>query len=389
MVKELELKKFIKKKCEEERGLEKELARIAGYSNSSGFHHFIYNEKKEMDNIQGIIDVIQKVSPEYEFDLMSEYILTLDINKSAARQGLEYLSVNQLYDTLDKHIKKMVSAKNSVSKEWGKVYATQRELDKGNIGIEECIRLLAEIHPKSSEMKVFSRIIPMYAILSLKQFGRLKDMSETVLIDTISNHNYVYHSFKSRYMLLLANCFFGNNEIEKAQKYARHGIENSNVKRIIFFSFLTYGSSLMLDDYEKSKSSFLKGLEVGKGNKIYKQHAIRNLCFLENLWGKENQYLNIESNEIVDKQEVVHYLIRKGSKQQAKKMLDQLDLVEHDDNDLGLHYYLKGLLENSREYFLESVKYFKLSGDKFSCTLPIIELEKLGVDKQILEIISI
>lgn len=62
MVKELELKNFLKNKCEEERGLEKELARIAGYSNSSGFHHFIYNEKKEMDNIQGIIDVIQKIS---------------------------------------------------------------------------------------------------------------------------------------------------------------------------------------------------------------------------------------------------------------------------------------------------------------------------------------
>nr|MDH3163792.1 AimR family lysis-lysogeny pheromone receptor [Bacillus licheniformis] len=248
---------------------------------------------------------------------------------------------------------------------------------------------MAEIQPKSSEMKVYSRIIPMYAILPLKQFGRLKDMSDSVLIDTISNQNYVYHSFKSRYMLLLANCFFGNNEIEKAQEYARHGIENSNVKRIIFFSYLTYGSSLMLDDYEKSKSSFLKGLEVGKGNKIYEQHAIRNLCFLENLWGKENQYLNIQSNEIIDRQEVVHYLIRKGSKQQAKKMLDQLDLMEHDDNDLGLHYYLKGLLESSREYFLESVKYFKLSGDKFSCTLPIIELEKLGVEKQILEIISI
>lgn len=85
VVKELELKRLLKNKCEEERGLEKELASVAGYSNSSGFHQFIFNDKKEMDNIQGLIDVVQRVSPDNEFELMSEYILTLDPNKSLCK----------------------------------------------------------------------------------------------------------------------------------------------------------------------------------------------------------------------------------------------------------------------------------------------------------------
>ena len=386
VVKELELKSLLKNKCEEERGLEKELAKIAGYSNSSGFHQFIFNDKKEMDNIQGLINVVQRVSPDNEFELMSEYILTLDPNKSAARQGLEYLSVNQLYDTLDTHIENLRAAKNTISKEWGKVYSLQRELDCGKISIEECIRILGEINPKSPEMKVYSRLIPMYSILASRQFTRLKDMSENVDLDIIRNQNYVYYSFKSRYMLLLANCFFGTNELEKAREYAKYGMENSNVKRINFFSFLTYGSSLMMTDYDKSKSCFLKGLEVVKEDALYERFAIRNLCFLENLWNKENKYLNVDSKEIIDRQEVIHYLIRKGHIGQAQKMLSKLEVLEQDVNELGLHYYYKGLIENSKDYFLKSVKYFKMSGDKFSCRLPLMELEKLGVDKEILEI---
>lgn len=108
--------------------------------------------------------------------------------------------------------------------------------------------------------------------------------------------------------------------------------------------------------------------------------------FLENLWNKENKYLNVDSKEIIDRQEVIHYLIRKGDTGQAKKMLSKLEVLEQDANEMGLHYYYKGLIENSKDYFLKSVKYFKMSGDKFSCRLPLLELGKLGVDKEILEI---
>ncbi|KRT92723.1 AimR family lysis-lysogeny pheromone receptor [Bacillus glycinifermentans] len=388
-MKELELKRLLKNKCEEERGLEKELAKIAGYSNSSGFHQFIFNEKKEMDNIQGLIDVVQRVSPDNEFELMSEYILTLDPNKSAARQGLEYLSVNQLYDALDTHIENLRVAKNAISKEWGKVYSLQRELDCGKISIEECIRILGEINPKSPEMKVYSRLIPMYAALSLNQFTRLMVMSEDVILNRITTQNYVYYSYKSRYMLLLANCCFGSNDLKKAREYAKYGINNSNVKRIIFFSYLTYGTTLMFSDYSSAKEIFLKGMEIAKGNDFYEQQIKRSLCFLENVWNKENQYLNIESNEIMDKQEVIHYLIRKGNIDEAKRMLEQIEKLNHDDYELGIHFYLKGLIGNSQTHFLRSIKHFKISGDKFSATLPIIELEKLGLDKAILDVLTI
>nr|WP_051056713.1 AimR family lysis-lysogeny pheromone receptor [Bacillus sonorensis] len=389
VVKELELKSLLKNKCEEERGLEKELAKIAGYSNSSGFHQFIFNDKKEMDNIQGLINVVQRVSPDNEFELMSEYILTLDPNKSAARQGLEYLSVNQLYDTLDTHIENLRAAKNTISKEWGKVYSLQRELDCGKISIEECIRILGEINPKSPEMKVYSRLIPMYAALSLNQFTRLMAMSEDVILNRITTQNYVYYSYKSRYMLLLANCCFGSNDLKKAREYAKYGINNSNVKRIIFFSYLTYGTTLMFSDYSSAKEIFLKGMEIAKGNDFYEQQIKRSLCFLENVWNKENQYLNIESNEIMDKQEVIHYLIRKGNIDEAKRMLEQIEKLHHDDYELGMHFYLKGLIDNSQSHFLRSIKHFKISGDKFSTTLPIIELEKLGLDKAILDVLTL
>lgn len=190
-------------------------------------------------------------------------------------------------------------------------------------------------------------------------------------------------------MLLLANCALNQNQLDKVHYYTSYGILNSNVRRITAYSYLAQGNSLMFTDYSTSKRCFLSALEHSTENRERAIQALRSLCFLENLWGKENKWLNYDSDEITDRQEVAHAYIRKGELELAKSILDSLEAEEHDDNQLGMHMYLKGLLHRSKDYFYKSIRHFKLSGDKFSVSLPLLELEKLGADKLVLEVLAI
>ncbi|WP_321999290.1 AimR family lysis-lysogeny pheromone receptor [Bacillus pumilus] len=383
------LKAFIKSKCEDDSSLAAKLASIAGYSQTSGLYKFLNISGKETSDLQMIIDMIKEIDPDREIDLMCDYIFTLDPGKQCARQALEYLSVNAQSEKLDAYIEFVLSnTGNAKTIEWAKTYKLQRDAEKGLVNFENLIRLLGNLNLKTEEMKVYSMIIPMYPALWNNYFNRLESLSENVFIDNLED-SYVKQSFHSRLMLLLANCAFNQNQLDRVHYYTSYGILNSNVRRITAYSYLAQGNSLMLSDYSTSKRCFLSALEHSTENRERSIQALRSLCFLENLWGKENKWLNHDSNEITDRQEVAHAYIRKGEMELAKSILDRLEAEEHDDNQLGMHMYLKGLLHGSESYFYKSIRHFKLSGDKFSVNLPLLELEKLGADKLILEALAI
>lgn len=383
------LKAFFKSKCEDDSSLAMKLAKLAGYTDRSGFYRFLNEPSKETSDIQSIIDIVKEIDPGREMEMMSEYIPTLDPGKQCSRQALEYFSVNAEIEKLDAHIEFILNnTANVKSVEWAKTYKLQRDAEKGLLNFENLIKSLGSLNLKTEEMKVYSMIIPMYPRLWNNYFNRLESLSENVFIDKLDD-SFVKQSFHSRLMLLLANCALNQNQLDKVHYYTSYGILNSNVRRITAYSYLAQGNSLMFTDYSTSKRCFLSALEHSTENRERAIQALRSLCFLENLWGKENKWLNYDSDEITDRQEVAHAYIRKGELELAKSILDSLEAEEHDDNQLGMHMYLKGLLHRSKDYFYKSIRHFKLSGDKFSVSLPLLELEKLGADKLVLEVLAI
>ncbi|WP_342501299.1 AimR family lysis-lysogeny pheromone receptor [Bacillus sp. FSL W7-1582] len=383
------LKAFFKSKCEDDSSLAMKLAKLAGYTDRSGFYRFLNEPSKETSDIQSIIDIVKEIDPGREMEMMSEYIPTLDPGKQCSRQALEYFSVNAEIEKLDAHIEFILNnTANVKSVEWAKTYKLQRDAEKGLLNFENLIKSLGSLNLKTEEMKVYSMIIPMYPALWNNYFNRLESLSENVFIDKLDD-SFVKQSFHSRLMLLLANCALNQNQLDKVHYYTSYGILNSNVRRITAYSYLAQGNSLMFTDYSTSKRCFLSALEHSTENRERAIQALRSLCFLENLWGKENKWLNYDSDEITDRQEVAHAYIRKGELELAKSILDSLEAEEHDDNQLGMHMYLKGLLHRSKDYFYKSIRHFKLSGDKFSVSLPLLELEKLGADKLVLEVLAI
>ncbi|MCY8943979.1 AimR family lysis-lysogeny pheromone receptor, partial [Bacillus atrophaeus] len=140
--------------------------------------------------------------------------------------------------------------------------------------------------------------------------------------------------------------------------------------------------------YNLSRQNYLSGYEISKGNNVFEEFFKRNLSFLNNYWNKENSWINYDSDAVTDVQEVIFELINQRKLEKALTLLNGLETKKQNENELGFHYYLEGLITNDKEAFYKSIEYFKLSQDKLFIKMPLIKLENMGENPRLLKIIS-
>jgi tetratricopeptide (TPR) repeat protein len=146
-----------------------------------------------------------------------------------------------------------------------------------------------------------------------------------------------------------------------------------------------------MESYEKALKYLNEGLKITEKFNLEntKTQIIRSLNFVMNYWGEKPDYLNHNSNEIPDLHEVAFFYIRNSNYKMAIDILDSMNLDSMNELQKGFHYFYRGLIGNSKEYFYKSVTHFKMSGDCFYRKLPLIELRKLGEHEMILNALSV
>ncbi|MGG3721859.1 hypothetical protein ABET08_17565, partial [Bacillus subtilis] len=75
--------------------------------------------------------------------------------------------------------------------------------------------------------------------------------------------------------------------------------------------------------------------------------------------------------------------------EEATEILDELSSRDQDENELGFYYYYKGLISQDKTDYYKSIRYFKKSDDKYFIQLPLLQLERMGADLELLNLISI
>ncbi|APJ11058.1 AimR family lysis-lysogeny pheromone receptor [Bacillus safensis] len=385
----MNLKTYIKNKCENDSSLAMKLAKIAGYSDRTGLYKFLNSSNKEMDDLSNLINLVREVDQEREIEIISTYITTLDPNKSAARQAVEYLDANQLGEETDELVVKLCNASNALSKEWGNVYRIHRMLTKGEIDLTSAIKETGTIKIKSEEMFVFARMMTLYEYLNSGEFGLMKSTSAYIDLSNLKK-GYVKDSFSSRYLLLMANVFLNDNNLKPLRDYCDQIItEDVKVNRFQVFAHLTCGNSYVFDDYKKAKTYYINGLKFAK-NSFHKYKLTSALAFLENIWEvRENKYLEQEPKNDSDYIELAHHFMLNDQTDKMMDVFNKLDSTTMHDNDLGFLYYVKGIFYKDKGCFLKSVKHFKKSDDKYFIKLPLIKLKNMGIENEILELLAI
>ncbi|MED4874589.1 AimR family lysis-lysogeny pheromone receptor [Bacillus subtilis] len=385
-----QLRKKLKSGIENNQFTVQQLNSYLELKNCNPIYDFLNDKKDTFQDFGALIRLVKGMFPEEEYDLMSDYILLLDPNKHSQvlRCGMEYADVNQLDELADEVAYRLLNSSNNHSKEWGSIYTLHRKLSKGEMEIHDAIRQTGRIRIHTPEMLVFSNAMLMYAYLNIGDFHLLKSTFDLLDIDELPE-GYVKESYYGRAALLHANVSLNENDILSARHYSSYVLEKANNDRFMVFGHLTSGNTYVFEDYDKAKDHYLKGLQYANTNPFHYYKLRLALCFLNNVWKKENKWVDFESNEITDRIEVAYYYVNQNEDQKAIKVFQELDNRKIPKDDLGFLFYVKGLLHQEKSYFYESIEYFKKSGDKMFVNLPLMELKKQGENERLLQLLTI
>ncbi len=320
---------------------------------------------------------------------MSTNTKEVESNVSEEIKLLELADLDENYEEMDLIIERLRFSSDSMLNEFGNVYQIHRQLQKGQINRIEASRKLGKMDLKTPECKVFSRLMILPICLQTAEYKLMYEVGNEIDLDIIEEESFLKKSYRSRLLSMLANAELGIGNLKKAQFYASLTVDSAITDNFYASGYLIHGNTLLFSDYNEAKLSFLQGLEYTEEGKFHYRELRRSLSFLENYHGEENIYLDHSSNEVGERQGVAYALIKEGKKSEALKILEELENREQNKNILAFHYYYKGLCTDSKDYFFKSVRYFKESDDTYCVKLPLDELERLGENKTLLDLITI
>lgn len=388
-----DLKMMILEKINKGEATISKLAGIVGYANPSPLQKFLNSQTREMDNFYGLIKIIKYLFQENEIDIMVDYIKTLDPNSKSARYSLEYLINNRLFDIADDMITKLKNCPNKDSNEWAKMYELNNRVLLDHNSYYHLLYDLYTIRPKSFEMKIFRKMLELHGYYETRKFDLLfQSMNELEENIELIKDDYIRVAYTCRHALILLAVHLHLNNIDTARKYAFMVLNNSTQDSFRSLAYLQLGNSYILENYDIALDYLEKARIYAinlKDNENRLTQVKRSINFLQNYWDKKPEWLDYKSEDISDKHEVAFYYIRGGNIKQALEILDSIDQNSITDYQLGFHFYLRGLINNDIDHFSKSVAHFKISGDKFYRSIPLIELKKLGVNDSILYALSV
>jgi len=388
----VKLKQMIKNKLEEDKTLANKLAKLAGFANATPIYKFLNEENREMNDFESLLTIVRELFPDEEFKLMDEYLRQVDPNKKTARIGLEYATINHMYDLKNYLIEAMESCTNKESKEFAYFYKMDDEASKQTDKdvLLSYIDKYIEFAPKTKEMIIFSKLCQIYVYYDLRLIDIMFQILTTVenRLDEITD-TFLKESYKKRIALLFSGILLHKGEVEKSREYAYYVINNQRENEEFPMIYLRLGHSYTFEDFDKAKYYLECALKQSQNKLLPKKYAMRSLNFLFNYWSKTPEYLDTESKEVEDVHEVVFYYINQNKLTEAEELINSINLDKLTDHQKGFHYYLRFKINNNVNYLYESLISFKKCGEHFYKNIPLIELKKMGMDDRLLQALSV
>ena len=361
------------------RGFAEILAKIAGsYSNGGNLKRVLSDPKKEFDNFNGLLRIIEHIWKNDSVKMMVKYSNEVDPNKKTARNLLEYLATNREFEAFNNLINRMDSCKNNESLEWAKVYKMQYKYEVASSpdDYHEILKEISDIHVTIEELKVYKKLILSYCFNQLDNFVMFKLISEEIKreIDSIENE-YIKESYTIRTCEVLAYYYLRIcNDVEAARECADRLISSNARDAFKAYAYYIKGYSYLFTSYDKAIEYLNKSKEIYIT--LNREHDIKTLTdkieFVKVYWNKlkDNKCFHLNNKILND--------IKNGSNM-TNSLNESIGVI-----DVEFHLYLDGLNSNdNKKLMLSLIKYTK-KNDLFSANLPKLELLKNGYDEDIL-----
>ncbi|MFK9119114.1 AimR family lysis-lysogeny pheromone receptor [Peribacillus frigoritolerans] len=369
-----------------------ELAEKAGYASVGNFKKVLHDEKRDFGNFNGLLKVIRQLFPEKEYELMSEYASKIDPSKSNARQLVEYFDNNNLIADKRKLISRMLDSNNSTSRQFAEIYNIDDQYVSKDITFFEALSLFGGIKPKTSEVSVGLKLFRGYAFLDEQMFNMFDECIANLDLDIVNvSEDYFRESYYGRFMILSIITKIGKGLITEARALCvrvLHHVEDDYFKAL---ASLHMGNTYMLESCEKASEYYNSGLWLAQDDRCdrVRNNLMKSLNFLYTLNGKEAKYLNFFSENPSDMHEVAfHYINVNKQPFKALEILNAINMETLNDFQKAFHHYYRGLIDGSVKNFSLSVTYFRKAGDHHYRGIPLLELQKMGIDTDIIQALA-
>jgi tetratricopeptide (TPR) repeat protein len=341
-----------------------------------------------MESFCSLLTMVQELFPNREFEIMNEYIRSLDPNKKTARICLEYTQVNkQLKETHDYLLEALSNCSNKESNEMAKVYQIDNDVANGKIKPLEGITIFQSIKLKYPEAIAFATIGRYYIYHDLSLIDSMS-LLEPIIEINIANVEgaFLKNSYEMRLNAITSAVNLHKNNINHVRSRTDK-IEECMNEYYKASKYITLGNSYTFESYDKAMEYFNKSLDIAVKNDYINRiiQAKRSINFIQNYWGHFPQYLDENSSETSDLHELSAYYVNIRDEKKALEILNKINIDEMTDLSKGFHFYYRGIATKSKEMFFKSLKHFNISGEQFYKNLPIIELKKMGIEDYILD----
>jgi tetratricopeptide (TPR) repeat protein len=356
------------------RGYSNELAEIAGFvgnSKGSNLKKVLTDEKKEFENFNGLLELIEDIRKEDSVKMMVKYSNEIDPNKKTARNLLEYFVSNAQYEAFNNLLHRMEDCKNKESLEYAKIYRMQYKYQPLASNSDEFIKLIEEIsdiHVTFPELKVYKKMLINYCCFLLQDYDKCKFL----LSEIEEELEFVDNDFIKEMYLIRINeikCYTylkGFNDPETARICANWIINSNAATGFKAYAYYLKGHSYMFSSYEDAVDCYEKAIELYGDRKQDVEEIKEEIEFVKVYWDKETNH-NYVKNELFFK-------AKKGN------------VISLNDYNLEPEFqlFLEGCsTKNIKKLLLSLLGYIKIK-DLFLANLAKIELVKNGYDTDII-----
>lgn len=362
-----------------EKGYSDQLAKIAGYSNGTNFRKVLRKEEKEIEKLDGFIEVVKIIFPDCYPDLLSDFAKTLNPNRITARLLLEYTTVYHMYDLQNEVLELLKKSTRKDVIEWVHVYEIDKFIFEKKIGYLEGINLLSSKKYSKPETKAYSKLAQIYAYYDIRHISMLAILINEIESDIADiNNEFLKKSYMGRLIRAKVDVYFHNNKISELLE------TGLNIEEFLpptkSATYLTIGNSFIFKSYNKAMHYYDEALKYATGK--IENEILKSINFVSILWGKYETCVGTqtESNEL--------FYYAKKNNIAAKKLLEKMDISNYTDFQKGFNYFYQGLIFKEDQYYYMSIEHFNKCGEKFYKQLPLIELKKTGVNEMALRALA-
>lgn len=306
--------------------------------------------------------------------------------------NLEYFDKYKMKKEKRELIETMLQSDNRYDVEFATIYDIDDHYTSKRISNVQALNAFSDIKPSNHEVEIGIKIFKSYIYAEEQAFGLLDEytMGLEYAIDFISDE-YIREMYKIRCSMITITSLVAKDYIKEVRQVCEKIMSDNLDNYYSALVALQYGNSFMLDNPDKAIEIYREGLSLANSSRcdVVRGNLQNSYDFVNIMIGNAPSYLNVKSTSPSDIHNIAYSYIKKGQASVGEMLLNTIDFASLNDVQKAFHHYYRGFIGEPIKHFSQSLKHFKLGGEYYFRKLALYELERLRLDRNVIEALSV